>query len=307
MTEAAPRSLDVPPVPVGGPRGGGRLGFLVLAAVVAVVAGAIGIAQLAPAPAAPARISFAVPTLEPSVRVAGLADGPSPVPDPSALLAGTSPRLSRDTLAAAVRDGSLDGRLVFVDGVLDATPVRCQRLGQGSGGCVDLAIPGLGLSVRQGDGTIPWRAGPPPGAWLVTVARAGGLVYLGSLVPRPDGLRMPVAAVATDSMPDSEGTLFEADGFLVLNPVHPCFRPDAAATPCPTTPPFLARDEPLAEGTLVSDAGAVVSLAPSAPEVDPATVVTPGTFLVQRWPGGAGGVQVVARYVPSRAVRVLVP
>lgn len=309
MTEAAPRTLDVPPAPVRGPRGGGKAGPFALVAVVAVIAGAIGVAQLDPAPRDTARISFAVPTLAPSAAAAETPRGTAAAeaaPDPSAILAGTTPRMTREALAAAVRDGSIEGRLVFVDGTLDVTPVRCQSLAQGFGGCVDLAIPGLGLPVRQGADTVPWRADPPAGAWLVAVARTGGLVYLGSLVPDPNG-PIPVDAIANAGVPNAAGTLFEVPGWLVVNPVQTCFRPGVAATPCPPPPPYLAQDEPLPDGMLVSDAGSVVMVAPSAPGIDPAATVTQGTYLVQHRQAVEGGVLVVARYEPPRAVRVLVP
>ncbi len=307
MTDPAHRTLDVPPAPVRGPRGGSKAGLAVLVAVVVVVAGAIGLAQLDPAPTDPARISFAVRTPAPTAVAGASPDEASredatPTPDPSAILARTTPRMSRSALAAAVRDGSLDGRLVFVDGAMSATPVRCQSPAQGSGGCVDLEIPGLGLPVWQGESATPWVGAVPQGAWLVTVARTGGLVFLGTLVPTADGSQ-PITAVPFDRA----GTLHEAVGFLVAHPLHTCYRPALAATPCPAPPPFLADDAPLPDGILVSDAGAEVSLAPTTPEVDPSDPVTAGTFLVRLLPGTEGGLQVVARYVPSRAVRVQVP
>ncbi|HYO44635.1 MAG TPA: hypothetical protein VES19_15660 [Candidatus Limnocylindrales bacterium] len=308
MTEGAPRNLDVPPGPVRGPRGGGRVAFVALGALVIALASAVGLAQLVPAPVEPVRVSFAVPTLAPSVAAGTSAprDTASPAPDPAAILAGTTPRMRRDALAAAVLDGSLDGRIVFIDGTLDVTPVRCQSLAQGSGGCVTLAIPGIGLPVWQGESATPWPGAPPPGSWLVTVARTAGLVYLGSLVPRR-GETPSVSGLPAFAPPAQDGTLFETRGYLVRNPVHTCFRPGVAATPCPPPPPFLAEDEPLPEGLLTTDAGEAVSLAPSMPEVDPDAIVVPGTFLVQRVDGGEGGWLVVARYEPSRAARVLVP
>jgi hypothetical protein len=280
----------------------------VLGLLVAVVAGAVGLAQLAPAPANPARISFAVPTLAPSAVVATRAPAAtdSPALDPVAVLAGSTPRMRRDALAAAVRDGSLDGRLVFVDGVLRATPARCPGLAPGSGGCVDLAIPGLGLRVRQGDEAVPWAGAPPPGAWLVTVARTGGLVYLGSLVPR-QGATPPISGIPIAGTAEQDGTLFEAAGHLVRHPIHTCFRPGIAATPCPPPPSFLADDEPLPDGLLTTDSGEEVRLAAAMPEVDPEAIVVPGTFLLQRVPGTEGSWLVIARYEPARAVRVLVP
>ncbi|HYO44767.1 MAG TPA: hypothetical protein VES19_16330, partial [Candidatus Limnocylindrales bacterium] len=271
------------------------------------LASAVGLAQLVPAPVEPVRVSFAVPTLAPSVAAGTSAprDTASPAPDPVTILAGTTPRMRRDALAAAVLDGSLDGRIVFIDGTLDVTPVRCQSLAQGSGGCVDLAIPGLGLPVWQGEDAVPWPGAPPPGSWLVTVARTGGLVYLGSLVPR-QGDPPPISGVPVGGTAEADGTLFEAAGFLVRHPFHTCFRPGVAATPCPSPPPFLAEDDPLAEGILTTDAGEEVDLASPLVDIEPDAIVIPGTFLVQRARAGTRWL-VVARYVPSRAARVLVP
>lgn len=309
MTEGAPRNLDVPPEPVRGPRGGGRVALLTLGALVVAVGGAISLAQLQPSPPDPARISFAVPTLAPSPIAAapGLPAGTGePAPDPAAVLAATTTRMTRPDLEAAVRDGTLEGRLVFVDGTITHDAAHCPGLTESFGGCVDLAIPGLALPVRQADTAIPWRADPPAGAWLVTVARDGGLVYLGALVPRfADG--RPVTLVPGGADPARAGTLFEVEGYLVLHPVHTCFRPGVPATPCPPPSPFLALDEPTPEGVLVSDAGLEVSLARTVAEVDEAAVVTPGTFLVQPDRREGRAPVVVARFDPSRAVRVLVP
>ena len=175
--------------------------------------------------------------------------------------------------------------------------------------------PGDPRDRRPGRGrarsATPWPGEPPPDAWLVTVARDGGLVYLGSLVPVEDG-PSTIDGIVEGFGPRGrdwiDGTLFGVDGYLVSNPIHPCRRAVAGATPCPAPPPFLAYDEPLPDGILVSDAGAEVQLLASMPEIDPDAVVTEGTFLLAPpADDGEGPWRVVARYEPSRAVRVLVP
>jgi hypothetical protein len=104
-----------------------------------------------------------------------------------------------------------------------------------------------------------------------------------------------------------DGTLFEVDGYLIVNPVHPCRQTGRSATPCPAPSPFLSYDAPTAEGILVSDDGAVVELSASMPEIDPDAVVTTGRFLLAPPADDGKPWRVVARYEPSRAVRVLVP
>jgi hypothetical protein len=66
-------------------------------------------------------------------------------------------------------------------------------------------------------------------------------------------------------------------------------------------PPFLAYDDPLADGS------EAVELSGAMPEIDPDAVGTEGTFLLAPADDAEGRWRVVARYEPSRAVRVLVP
>lgn len=302
-----PRDLEVPPAPVRDPRGGGRAGLVALAGITTVIVAAIGIAQVVPPESVPSPRPSAASS---AVTASAAASDATLAPDPSAILADSPPRLSREDLAAAVRDGSLDGRLVFVGGVMRASRVRCEDEPEASLGCVDLEIPGIGVPVRPGEISTPWPGEPPLDAWLVTVARDGGLVYLGSLVPSEGGLRTIdgiVEGFGPRGRDWTDGTLFEVDGYLVTNPVHGCVAEDAEATPCPAPPPFLAYDEPLADGILVSESGEVVQLSATMPEIDPNAVVTAGTFLLAPPDDDEGPWRVVARYEPARAVRVLVP
>jgi hypothetical protein len=288
-------SLSVPPAPVGGSRAGRRAALVAIVVVAAVIAGAVGLAQLDRGRSSPRR------TAAPVVAVATAP--PVPTPSPNDLLPGTTPpRMSVAEVGGAVRDRTLDGRIVFVDGEIRATKAPCPNLVPGSGGCVTLEIPGIGVPVRQDDTTIPWPGQPPRGAWLVTVPRAGSLVYLGSLLPAQP---LPISRLPVDADPAAAGSVYQAVGWLVVNAVHTCARTDLDS-PCPAPPPFLADDQPLDGGVLVSDAGAEVLVAPG-PDVDMDTVVTGGTYLVSRVPGTAGRWRVVARYIPANAVRVLVP
>jgi hypothetical protein len=320
------RDLAVPPALLRDSRGGRRAGIAALVGIVALLAVALGVAQLAP-PAregpeagAPSTAPASGGPVPASGGPASTTAGRTPSPAPGQILAGTPPRLSREALAAAVRDSSLDGRLVFVDAAMRVTPVACPGT-RDAGGCVDLEIPGIGVPVRAGDQAIPWRGDPAPGAWLVTVARAGGLVYLGSLVPQrevPGSVGILTHRLLAAELAAPPRTLFEVEGWLVVNPVHSCYRRDPDATPCPTAAPFLAADEPLADGILRSSRGGTVGLAAPVIGMEPGEVVTRGTFLValpERCdPADARETcdddlhwLVVARYEPARSVRALVP
>ncbi len=315
----ATQDLEVPPTAVGPPRAR-RRAVMVLLAIAAAIAAAGVLAQLPADPATPS---------PPPVRArVALPATPGPVvrPDPTTSPTSSSgspralpPRLSRENLRDRVLAGGLDGRLVFVDGALRVTPVRCRSLAQARSRCVDLVIPGLGLPVWAGVPALPWRDDPPPGAWLVTVARAGGLVYLGSLLPE---LRVPSAIgtltrrwLAREPV-EPTGTLFQIDGWLVADPSRTCNRPGVVATPCPARPPFLAADEPRPDGALRSERGGPVALASPSVDVDATRPVVAGRFLVTAAgcdPAGSGSCDgeprwlLVARYEPGRSIRVLVP
>jgi hypothetical protein len=266
----------------------------------------------------------AAPASTPGVSAATADPATTAVPVDTAALGATSPRLSVTQLTQAVRDGSLEGRLVFLDGDLSALPAPCEGASDPGGGCVTLAVKGLGLAVRAGPSEVPWRGDPAPGTWLVTVARGGGLVYLGSLAPSRDGplpIELLTARLLARELNAPPRTEFEVQGWLVVNPVHRCDTRDPAATPCPAPAPFVADDEPLEGGILRSSRGGTVDLAAPLIDVEASATVTKGTFLVELPAGGgcnepsqssgcgdaAVRWRVVARYDPARAVRALVP
>lgn len=291
--ERSSSRLEVPPTRVGSR--GNRAPLVILAMGLAAIAGALAVANVGPGMPA-AQATFAPPSA--SAGSPGASSRLAPV-------GAVPPRLSPVDLAARVRDGSLEGRLVFVDGEIRATPVDCGRSPEPSGAeCFSIHIPGLGVPLELAPSAMPWDD-PPPGSWLVTAARAGALVYLGALKPdddAPDDASELTRRLLGGERPPLAGSLFQVTSWLVASPA----------------PPFLAADEPLRDGTLRSDRGAEVTIEEPVIDVDPLAVVTPGPFLLatpgdclpsaawatclgdQRW-------VVVARYEPSRSVRVQVP
>ena len=134
------------------------------------------------------------------------------------------------------------------------------------------------------------------------VVRAGGLVYLGSLLPDRDvpasipDLDRQLAGVGRDAQP---GSLFQANGTLVTNIPSPC------NDLCPPPPPYFADGRNWSNPAL-PETGTVVDVVKNAPEIPLDTERFDGTFLLGRDRDGTGW-QVVARYVPANAVRVQVP
>ena len=289
----------------------------VLGLGIGAIVGALALAQWMPAVVQPP-ISMTVPTPLLAPDPTGRASStPTIGPPPDAV----PPRLTAKDLTAAVTDGSLDGRLVFIDGTLTADEVPCEPpLDDRGGPCVELSVPGLGLEVRPEPVAMPWRGTPPPGAWIVAVGRNGTLGYLGSLVPtreRAVDVHELGARLLNGDLP-AKGSLFQLDGYLVLNATRRCGRADPAGTsPCPPAPPFLAAEPPSGDGVPRSNRGADVGLAASVVDIDTGDLVTQGTFLVA--PPAACDLAeateacldhdwtVVARYDPPRSVRVLVP
>ena len=265
-----------------------------LAALVAVVAGAVWLAQAFPAGRDEA--TMRAPTPAPAIPTAG----------PGTL----APRLDRSTFVSRVRDGTLEDRLVFADARLDR--VYCENEGIPTCPAPKLNIAGVSLDIVPG-ATVRGRSlVVPPRALLVFRVWGGRLEYFGSLMTHHEG--SPALAALTAEIESSEPrvrqpTLWDAGGWLVLNPV--CHA-DIAAASCPTGP-FLADEAPMPDGTLRSEAGSPVALSEALWGIDPARdTVTGGPFMVRatdvaRQDAGAPPWEVVARYDPSRSVRVVIP
>jgi hypothetical protein len=137
--------------------------------------------------------------------------------------------------------------------------------------------------------------------------RGTRLEYLGSLLTHPHSpsiasLDQEVAAASPGA---TQPTMRDAGGWLIVHPA--CFAAASPAPPCDAAP-FLAEDQPLPDGTRRSDAGATVALAPDIWGVDPLRdTVSPGPFLVRPLASDPSTWEVVARYEPTKSVRVVIP
>jgi hypothetical protein len=301
-----PGGLEVAIGPIGGPGGraprgplpiAGGIGLVLVVAVVLARAFPAG-----PEPTTRVVVSASPVAGAPVAATASSVSAPRDVATPFAF----APRYRPADFVERVVDGSLDGYLVYADATLAGTcwrgaPVPC---GPGS-----LSIDGLGLEVRAGDASRDGLATVPRGALLVLRVEEGVLVYLGSLIAAT-GASPPLTSLHPSGVdpasPVARQTLHDVGGWLE---VHPACRIAVADTTSACVPgmPFLATDVPFANGTLRSPAGSVVAVGQAAWGIGQDDPFVPGPFLVSEAAGSDATWQVVARYDPSRSVRVVIP
>ena len=275
-------ALDVPVSPVGSPGGRRRLGPIVgVLALVVVVVGGIALAQAFPA--APV-----APVVQP-LPVAEATASPGPTPSPSLSL---PIRLDASDLVARVLDGTIDEWLVYADATLQSAD--------------GLSVEGIGLDIVPNP-NAPAGTVVPAGAVLVLRVRGHQLEFLGSLLTHPVSPSIAILKEELTSVSPVavQPTLRDAGGWLIVHPA--CFFAASPAPPCDTAP-FLAEDQPLPDGTRRTDDGAIVALAPDIWGVDPQRdTVSPGPFLVRPLAADPSTWEVVARYEPTKSVRVVIP
>ncbi len=197
---------------------------------------------------------------------------PSPAPSSSVpvislpVLGGT---LTADELRTRLADGSLDGRLVVIDGQL-------QLNGRACGLRIACAIPFInGLGDVQIDTDTEARVAlqhaiPPPGP-LVFVVHDGVLRYLG---PQPADVDHPISVnqlldTRIPSLVDPSSQVHQltddlrlVSGWLVIGGPNSCSTRAPSSGPCIGPSPWLTDDRPSDDGTLNpgDTAGTAVSL-----------------------------------------------
>ena len=137
----------------------------------------------------------------------------------------------------------------------------------------------------------------------MTVARTGGLVYLGSLVPSVGGPES-IASLAgrlRDGALAGLGSLFEASGVLTRVPPGHCSAGLTGGSPCPVEPPWLTGDAPLG-GDVVRQAGQAVSIAQAVVDLPATDPAVQGRFLLAP-PSGADNSVAGSGPVRARARR----
>ena len=215
-----------------------------------------------------------------------------------------SPRLRAGELAEAVRSGSLEQHA----GVCRRDAGR--RLRRGLPPCADptLAVEGLALDVVPG--TLGTAVGIPlPGSVLVLEVHGSGLVYRGALIVQSNGTpRYEVLAGGSAARPPDPSALTDVAGWLMLD--GPCTSPPSAFLPCPRLS-MLADKQPKPTGHRRADAGPAVAVPLGAWGIDDAgSSIVEGPFLVRPTRPRATTTpawEIVARYDPSRSVRVVIP
>jgi hypothetical protein len=290
------RRDDSATVPVGrlDGRGDRRRAAVVVGAIALVVVIGLASAQLRSEATPPVAI-LPIETAGPSIEVAVT---------PSPTLEVTPPRLRAAELVEAVLSGSLEHTLVYADATLD---VECGEMRMP---CVDpwLSVDGLGLDV------VPDTLGAPigiplPRSVLVLEVQGSGLVYRGALIVQSNGTpRYEVLAGGSAARPPDPSALTDVAGWLVLD--GPCLGPGNGPLPCARRA-MLANEEPTSTAARRPDAGPTVAVPVGAWGIDDsASAVVPGPFLARQNPATGDDEpdwQIVARYDPSRSVRVVIP
>ena len=190
------------------------------------------------------------------------------------------PTLTADELRAAIADGSLDGRVIVVDGRLESMQIPCPA----PGACNLLVLHGLdGILVT--DDRRPVGAEPPPDRGrLLLVPGGGGLRLLGA-APASLGHPLTVKEAATGISLDPRAVPLEAvSGWIVSRGPVFCPYETEGATPCTASWPWLTDDEPGPGGSLTSDVGVPVRVADPLAGGPLVVPVARGPFLVRRLP-----------------------
>ncbi len=222
---------------------------------------------------APAAIAAASgsPESSPGAGIRGSDRTPWPAPPEPVVI---TPR----QLAQGVADGSLDGDLIFVHGRLVPEQQACtQPLDLR---CVTVSVVGLDLPIHTAPALVYWQA-PSRGATLVMRPEAGHLVYLGVIETGIDAPTSMSELVGNESVAPRPITLSPVGGWLVIDPLATC-SPSSEWIGCPLAGPFLADDQPLRSGVLVSTRGSEVGLESGAVGLGDGTTRLVGTFLVRR-------------------------
>ncbi len=244
---------------------------------------------------------------DPPVAIVPIATVASPTtapPSAPASLEVTPPRLRAAELAEAVRSGSLEHTMVYADATLD---VDC---GEKNPPCDDPALAVAGLALDVVPGTFGTRVGIPlPRSVLVLEVQGSGLVYRGALIVQSNGTpRYEMLAGGSAARPPDPSALTDVAGWLMLD--GPCTSPPSAFLPCPRLS-MLTDERPTPTGHRRADAGPPVAVPLGAWGIDDAgSSLVEGPFLARPNPADgddAPAWEIVARYDPSRSVRVVIP
>ena len=193
---------------------------------------------------------------------------------------------------------------MYADATLD---VEC---GEERMPCADprLAVEGLALDVLPD--TLGTPIGIPlPRSVLVLEVQGAGLVYRGALIVQSNGTpRYEVLAGGSAARPPDPSALTDVAGWLVLD--GPCLGPSIGSLPCARRAMF-ADQEPTSTDDRRAGSAPTVAVPVGAWGIDDAaSAIVPGPFLARQNPDTGDDEpawQIVARYDPSRSVRVVIP
>ena len=200
---------------------------------------------------------------------------PTPSGPPIISLPAIGGMLSPDELNSRLADGSLDGRIVVIEGELTGMFEPCPSVY----GCFALVLPGGSVVSIDADPTTSAeleRRLPGPGE-LVFAASHGVLNYLG---PEPADVDHPISVAQLMTFPQTPDLMLVSGWLVTAGPMF-CALIEPGGTPCPSAAPWLTDDHPARDGALASGQGIAVSLLETPVPVEPDTLVTEGPFLVR--------------------------
>jgi hypothetical protein len=322
-----PAEFEVAAVGRGGRGAGpGAAGVVAAVAVVLVILGGLVSSALFPAAGRSASASpdpAADPTTRPTANMTAIAEAAESTA-PSGAQASSpfwTPRVvptptTASALVAGVRDGSLDGGLVFVSGRIHGRVRACPTTAASD--CALLTLDGLRVRVVVDGARGGWAGDPAAGTAVVLRVAERTLFYVGSVVVAAEGV--PGTAYLSGALPRPGSrlapptSLVEADGMLLRNDDTTCL---GSVTSCGRHAPYIVptRLEPSGRNAIGAPIGLVI--APVAVGLDVTNSWVTGPFLVRdaapaECPASGfcpvGPVwEVVARETPGGVVGVRLP
>ena len=296
------------PVLVGSRRSKAPTGWAAIGLVAVLVLAVMG-GRLTIGPATPTAGAASGGT--PASSAAAAATTPTDPTSPTAVPLPVIPTMTMDELRAGLADGSLDGQIVLVTGVLELQPLPCPSPMPED--CYGLQLQGLdgagvalagAMIAHEAIATIQRDTADRPMAFRVT----GGQLELLGWVTHGADTQLTVTELLREGVAAGPNEIAVVGGWLLGGRSSLASCQGLAASPCADTRPVLADASPRPDGQPgTGDATEVMVDDSLGLAAAPASLA--GPFLVRHMapPGVAPAWGVVASLDPATTVRVVPP